>query len=586
MANGFTYESPLNRLLNVTVPRLIEGQLEREQRQREFDEQMAFREIQFEAAERRRDQDQANFERNFQATQRERDRNFEANQRERDRNFAAEQKVRDKKIEAAEKAEQLSSDVVVFNELKTLGVDKILDPTIQESFQFKSPVVQRQFNVLKNKAAEYKKSRDSLLDGMPNVAGLQEYWVNSDLYQNPNTTSNDISKFIKDYLSIQGLSDSSSQMLNRISGIMNNRATIISNLEGRYAQASLMNDSDAMEMLRNELNILKSKQRMDLLKSENLLSKSGIKVDGIIGQERETKEPTGRFKLQTFTNRDGSKSVEVVDTDTNIATQSRGIVEYTPNLINSGYTGVTKLGDKYYEIDEAGALFEVPADYDPLYNADVDKVIVDEESAIRTADKIFDYEMPVDYPGESDSADAMKRLATVQREEPGGLQPLDTLSDLLRGASSVESRLGTGEGGILSLGGATATEIDAVKNVRDNIKTIKQQMFKALGDMTTVGTFQRPSVEEYKDIIASKNEELKSYIRNIYEAIPTASTNRVKKFLQKVLKDISNDIKAQERRGDRTSLGGESGDLGILFDAELIAMIRAIESGQPLESIQ
>ena len=80
MANGFTYESPLNRLLSVTIPRLIEGQLQREQRQREFDEQMEFREMQFEAAERRRDQDQANFERNFEAAEDQREQqqtNFE-----------------------------------------------------------------------------------------------------------------------------------------------------------------------------------------------------------------------------------------------------------------------------------------------------------------------------------------------------------------------------------------------------------------------------------------------------------------------------------------------------------------------------
>ena len=63
MANGFTYESPLNRLLSVTIPRFLEGQLERQQRQREFDAQMAFRERQFEALENQREQQQLNIDR-------------------------------------------------------------------------------------------------------------------------------------------------------------------------------------------------------------------------------------------------------------------------------------------------------------------------------------------------------------------------------------------------------------------------------------------------------------------------------------------------------------------------------------------
>ena len=63
MPNGFTYESPLNRLLSVTLPRFIEGQLQREQRQREFDAQMEFRERQFEALEDQREQQQLNIDR-------------------------------------------------------------------------------------------------------------------------------------------------------------------------------------------------------------------------------------------------------------------------------------------------------------------------------------------------------------------------------------------------------------------------------------------------------------------------------------------------------------------------------------------
>jgi hypothetical protein len=40
MANGFDYESPLNRLLNVTIPELVSGQLTREESKRRFDKQL------------------------------------------------------------------------------------------------------------------------------------------------------------------------------------------------------------------------------------------------------------------------------------------------------------------------------------------------------------------------------------------------------------------------------------------------------------------------------------------------------------------------------------------------------------------
>ena len=49
MANGFDYESPINRLLSVTIPQFIEGQLNRQESARRFDEQQAFRQQQFDA---------------------------------------------------------------------------------------------------------------------------------------------------------------------------------------------------------------------------------------------------------------------------------------------------------------------------------------------------------------------------------------------------------------------------------------------------------------------------------------------------------------------------------------------------------
>jgi hypothetical protein len=56
MANGFDYESPLNKLLGVTIPQFLNQQLDRQESSRRFDEQMLAQ-----AADRR--QRQANFDR-------------------------------------------------------------------------------------------------------------------------------------------------------------------------------------------------------------------------------------------------------------------------------------------------------------------------------------------------------------------------------------------------------------------------------------------------------------------------------------------------------------------------------------------
>ena len=46
MANGFQYESPLNRLLGITIPKFVEGQLEREHKERISDREFTYREEQ------------------------------------------------------------------------------------------------------------------------------------------------------------------------------------------------------------------------------------------------------------------------------------------------------------------------------------------------------------------------------------------------------------------------------------------------------------------------------------------------------------------------------------------------------------
>jgi hypothetical protein len=69
MANGFNYESGLNRLLSVTIPNLVNSQLDRQERQRQFDESIEQREIERGFRLARADAQDERAERNFQANE-------------------------------------------------------------------------------------------------------------------------------------------------------------------------------------------------------------------------------------------------------------------------------------------------------------------------------------------------------------------------------------------------------------------------------------------------------------------------------------------------------------------------------------
>ena len=61
MSNGFRYESPINRLLSVTIPRFLDRQLEREQRERISDREFTYRSTQ-DQLDRTREQERLELE--------------------------------------------------------------------------------------------------------------------------------------------------------------------------------------------------------------------------------------------------------------------------------------------------------------------------------------------------------------------------------------------------------------------------------------------------------------------------------------------------------------------------------------------
>ena len=65
MSNGFRYESPINRLLSVTIPRFLDSQLEREHRERISDREFTYRSTQDQLNRQQRTEEQAKLDRRY-----------------------------------------------------------------------------------------------------------------------------------------------------------------------------------------------------------------------------------------------------------------------------------------------------------------------------------------------------------------------------------------------------------------------------------------------------------------------------------------------------------------------------------------
>mgnify|MGYP003151253450 FL=1 len=69
MANGLNYESPLNRLLSVTLPQFLNRELDRKQRKEEAEANREFRQQQFDSLNEYRDEQNEFRNKQFEANQ-------------------------------------------------------------------------------------------------------------------------------------------------------------------------------------------------------------------------------------------------------------------------------------------------------------------------------------------------------------------------------------------------------------------------------------------------------------------------------------------------------------------------------------
>lgn len=147
-------------------------------------------------------------------------------------------------------------------------------------------------------------------------------------------------------------------------------------------------------------------------------------------------------------------------------------------------------------------------------------------------------------PSESDRPDAtaIQRLSQTPQSlvDRGDFTSVTDLVDLLRRAPRIQEQFGTGQGGVLTLGGSPKEQVQSVRTAEDNVDVLISDLKKNRRLISTQGgALERPTEEQYLEASELGNTNIQNVIRNAYEAYLDQGTTprvkaRLKKFLQKM----------------------------------------------------
>jgi hypothetical protein len=147
-------------------------------------------------------------------------------------------------------------------------------------------------------------------------------------------------------------------------------------------------------------------------------------------------------------------------------------------------------------------------------------------------------------PSESDRPDAtaIQRLSQTPQSlvDRGDFTSVTDIADLLRRAPRIQEQFGTGQGGVLTLGGSPKEQVQAVRTAEDNVDVLISDLKKNRRLISTQGgALERPTEEQYLEASELGNTNIQNVIRNAYEAYLDQGTTprvkaRLKKFLQKM----------------------------------------------------
>ena len=196
--------------------------------------------------------------------------------------------------------------------------------------------------------------------------------------------------------------------------------------------------------------------------------------------------------------------------------------------------------------------------------------------------------LTVETPTEGDPVNAISRLADIEMADGGATDILGKIGDIMRGASSVQKSIGTGSGGVVSMGGATKDQIKAVRSSEVNLNKIdnelsqmNQPFTRALGGMSLTENIYK-SEDEYLSLNNSKNKEFQSILINVSQAIKQPNLNntiknKLTKTLNKYILKVDRAVTRAEKSG-----GTSSASQRPIYNKETVALVNAIKTGQVL----
>tara|TARA_X000001388_G_scaffold43676_1_gene30699 strand:- start:3660 stop:5276 length:1617 start_codon:yes stop_codon:yes gene_type:complete len=496
MANGFTFESPLNRLLDVTIPRFLESQLARQEREQVRDQARQDRmdDIERQQQNMLRQEQIAEDRFNMQMMEQDKQNSFVRQQA-----FKQEQERDEARIE--EKKRYLNSisrddDRILYEELSSGNnlqsivdmAEKDEDGNIILSTNFNTPAYNQRYATLARKAQSEINSNKTFVNSLKFDPDLQS--------------------FFKKQVNTKGMQEGSNELV------------------FNYLQQKLSRqDAQKARSLANLINIYGAEQtRLKNLRDnyQQLLTIGGSKEDqqNTISQIESVEDNVNNLysRLQIFI-----QNTPSYDTNIDVEEESGDDIVTSANFGRTPETATPiKKGENIGETIPVGGFISRT---NPETN--INEIFFKNDEG-----KFEQYRVP---PEASDRPDltAIQRLAGTS-PTPTGI-PARNVRDFLRTAPRIEQQFGTGEGGVLTLGGSPKEQVQAVKVVEDNSDVAIKDLTKS----RRLAVAGRESEEEYQEKRNLKNLELQNLISNSYEAYLNEGTSprvkaRLKKFLQKM----------------------------------------------------
>tara|TARA_R100000005_G_C4999863_1_gene206666 strand:- start:2663 stop:4528 length:1866 start_codon:yes stop_codon:yes gene_type:complete len=492
MANGFDYESPINRLLSVTIPQFLDSQLNRQERARQFDEQLALRQQQFDAqmAQQKRQNDILD-----KTLQREEKDRTNAERFEVENSFLKEVSLERDPENAMRLLENME-----FTSPKGISLSRLMRKNIEIGEEANTNLINQYSSILPDEIVS--NLRDTASWSSPlSHQGIADIM---DVYESKEKLADTKFKNVRDtYLKkLQTLSKMKESLTSQIGSM------------------GFLQEGDpgfaAVVQARNDLSNIDTRLDNTFLEFSEFLSKES----GIEGFTPYTPSVMnkGEFPKRTLTIGVDLRREDVSKLPAGTKFEMEG--------------GVYKIGENNIieAVDEADN-----AIFDKALSNELSDVYIDGIPTFAEPTPPVTPE-PMLEVGEDDSG-AAARLS--EKTYQGSESVQGAFEDLLRAAPSQQRDIGTGEGGVLTFGGAPKTDIDGLRNAEKglSIEFMKLQSLreKWRESLPSSDTEAESVNREYVDNIDKANKELTFLLRNAYQAYYNEENPKIKERYKKAL---------------------------------------------------